>query len=142
MGCDIYMHIEVKYKGRWEHYSQPDIDRDYDLFSRMANVRNEAKGHPDHIEPISQPRGVPDDVSAIAAIDLRIWDCDAHSASWLTWQELGDLESWLMDRYRNSNVGQRYPFGFLFQNGFDADNMEDLKKEDIEDARAVFWFDN
>lgn len=92
---------------------------------------------------VAQPRGVPNDLSVTTSIDLKRWDCDAHSESWLTGQELNDLEVWQRDRAKAVRDVQLYPFGFLFGNGFDASNIEELKKSgDIEDVRAVFWFDN
>ena len=58
MGCDIHANFEIKVNNKWLYYSNPDIDRNYDLFARMANVRNN-RG----IKPIDDPRGLPEDIT-------------------------------------------------------------------------------
>ena len=78
--------------------------RDYDLFARLANVRNHnyADGHPrvPYSDVISNPRGFPDDLSEglrahLSACELWVdgyapalldWPGD-HSASWITLRE-------------------------------------------------------
>ena len=92
MGCDIHMFVEVKQKDNdwWQSFDaifpypyyhpenaptrynkqftdEPYNDRNYDLFSALAGVRN---GYAfagcdtgDAIKPIQDPRGLPDNVS-------------------------------------------------------------------------------
>lgn len=60
MGCDIHLHLEYKSRaelGRWEHFANPYIWRDYALFSAMAGVR---QGSP-KIKNF-EPRGMPRDI--------------------------------------------------------------------------------
>src|SRR5579864_445476 len=97
MGCDIHAAIEVKKDGKWTAFKEkifkyawydPDSDyapfreqftstpyaeRNYDTFAILANVRS---GHGfagcltgDGFEPISDPRGLPDDVDPETARD-------------------------------------------------------------------------
>lgn len=106
MGCDIHAAIEVKdttgkwtallhpnkyfgkYSGESELTARVDIGRDYDLFAVLANVRNgtafagcvTGTG----FDYISEPRGVPDDISDEARGVLS----DEHSASWVTLPEI------------------------------------------------------
>lgn len=102
MGCDIYEHFEVYRKGLWErlqvlpvvpcwddltpeqemaYWSLPlFLDRDYRLFSILANVRN-----PYGIQPMAFPRGLPDDLSPEVHAD---WDEACDSPSWFLLQEL------------------------------------------------------
>jgi hypothetical protein len=42
----------------------------------------------DRIVPISQPRGVPDDVSKEFGKEIESWDIDGHSHSWFSLAEL------------------------------------------------------
>lgn len=79
MGCDIHSYAERRNKqtGKWEqvfnHFSLDDFDKDYykkekgdhpfdwrsyPMFAFLAGVRNY-----DHCEPISEPRGIPKDIS-------------------------------------------------------------------------------
>lgn len=106
MGCDIHLYTERYYadKGKWfcrdsfqinpywdngddlierlDHVPIYDM-RNYELFAELADVRN-YRNKPS----ISEPRGIPDDVSDIvrARYDYEKEYC--HSFSWLTAKEL------------------------------------------------------
>lgn len=89
MGCDIHPAIEANLFGeRWSLCAMPDglpRDRDYFSFSVMANVRNNYS----YVVPISEPRGLPPDLSP--ELTLLIKDNEfilgEHSYSWLTLEE-------------------------------------------------------
>src|SRR5262249_46209472 len=114
MGCDIHFYVEKQVNGAW--YSadkwapnedagdegEPILalayknrfysDRNYNLFGILANVRN-GSGFAgcdtgDGFVPISEPRGIPDDVSKEVKAEADRWDGDGHSHSWLTVTEL------------------------------------------------------
>lgn len=80
----------------------PLADRNYDLFALLADVRNGYgfAGTPrgDRIEPLDEPRGVPDDASYGWLEVVDSWSVDMHSHSWFTlaeliaWQEEGRLK--------------------------------------------------
>lgn len=59
------------------------IDRDYDLFSRLANVRNDV--YP--IEPLQMPRGLPVDVSNV----VKQMYCNSSDVHTPTYFELNEL---------------------------------------------------
>lgn len=143
MGCDIHLHVEVKIRGEWHHYCIGG-QRDYEIFAKMAGVCNYTA-----IEPISPPRGVPGDVSAVTRIDLERWSTDAHSHSYLDAEEISRLSEWVESRERANNVtiwffehvfmGGQY----LFSNKFGG--LHKYRSEmpsEVEDVRFVFWFDN
>lgn len=117
MGCDIHMHYEVKNENGWSFYdwksefvighyddgsAQYDyrkvfdhplyISRNYDLFAILANVRNGRgfAGIPTGygFNPISEPRGLPEDVTSIVKEDSNDWGGDGHSHSWLSLSEV------------------------------------------------------
>lgn len=118
MGCDIHMNIEIKNKdGKWERYNwedeyivgkyddgEPkydwgeifknplDINRNYDLFAILANVRNgygfAGCDTGDGFVPISLPRGLPRDVSDEVKAKSDRWGVDGHSHTFLTLEEL------------------------------------------------------
>jgi len=105
MGCDIHLFSEKKkivndkevwvnadywtinpYFGDDEYEQELDIvsiynNRNYDLFNVLAGVRGNGPS-------ISQPRGLPDDVSSIVKKESDSWDGDGHSHSYLTLAEL------------------------------------------------------
>ena len=139
MGCDIHLHIECKINGEWYHYNHPDVKRDYDLFAKMAGVRGD-------IDPISEPRGLPDDITFLTQFDAEVhWGIDGHSHSYLTVEEIQRLKEWYETQLPPAAPLFRFYdiFGFLFGNSFDGI----LKYPNdypfgVEDVRFVFWFDN
>ncbi len=141
MGCDIHAHTEVKINGKWEHYSDLHIHRSYDLFARMADVRNGGD-----IEPIAEPRGLPEDISLVTKIDRDHWGVDGHSDSWLSGAEIESLGEWIKTRpYKTENTGSWWvydTFGFCFGNGWNIAKYPTDYPDSVTDARVVFWFDN
>lgn len=142
MGCDIHLYIEIKIDGQWYTYNHPHINRYYDLFAIMAGVRNYKE-----VQPIVEPRGIPDDVSLVCGLDYKHWYEDAHSASYLTCEEMGILHEW----YNKNAPDNTYPnhwkyyntFGFLFGNSIEHLHKYPQDYPDfVQDVRVVFWFDN
>lgn len=113
MGCDIHSFAERKRNGKWEKVEEGFIEisnekeksnepfdwRSYTIFAFLAGVRNY-----DCCEPISEPKGLPDDSEFLN----EIYDEDAfygvattnkqdieegyHSCSYLTLKELLDFD--------------------------------------------------
>ena len=80
-----YPYIKCKMLG-------PDLDRNYDLFSMLADVRN---GHGfagcetgEGFEPLADPRGIPEDASPAMRAKAAEYGADGHSHSWATLAEL------------------------------------------------------
>lgn len=109
MGCDIHFYVEKKTPEGWELIKPTDPTdefglkychfyhgRNYRLFGVLANVRNgwgfAGVDTGDAIEPISEPRGLPDDVSKFVKNKYDEWGYDAHSASWLLLKELKNYD--------------------------------------------------
>lgn len=143
MGCDIHLHIEVKIKGKWHHYSIPDISRNYTLFGKLAGVRREDE------TPIAAPRGLPDDATELTRYDCDVrWGPDGHSHSWIGAKEIVALKDWVENVQKWSgkygpNWWMEDTFGYLFGNSFAGfvEYPSDCP-EGLEDVRFVFWFDN
>jgi hypothetical protein len=139
MGCDIHAFVEVRINGEWESYAELHIGRDYQLFARMAGVRNY-----DDTEPIAAPRGLPDGLSPVVAASVKLWGTDAHSSSWLSATEAKAVQDW----YGDLRTGLHDPlFGYVFGNYIDSHIDDDycrdrLKEIGCDEARVVFWFDN
>ena len=146
MGCDIHLHTEIKINGEWHHYGHPSVSRNYALFARMANVRNSRNG--DYITPISEPKGMPDDVALITRLDAEYWKPDGHSYSWLNAREIAELAAWAKSHAESQGYTLEYcwesnQFGYLFGNHWsDYTTYGDDRRDYIEDIRFVFWFDN
>lgn len=113
MGCDIHVFTEEKLnygnkKGEWfncDHYKKniyfgtdeyeqeyqviPIYDnRNYTLFSILANIRNYGNN-----EPISEPKGLPQDCCKEIREENERWGCDGHSHSYFTLKELIDWKN-------------------------------------------------
>lgn len=105
MGTDIHMLVERRVDGEWQsadtwsickytgkqvvaYENQVFKDRNYALFSILAGVRNgygfAGTDTGEEVTPIAEPRGVPHDISLMAA---EMWIGD-HSHSWLTLAEI------------------------------------------------------
>lgn len=92
MGTDIHCHLERRAAAGqpWERVADAAVvsDRNYNLFAIMADVRN-GRGFAgvktgDGFEPISSPRGLPEDCTSGVREDADGWGIDGHSHSWLT----------------------------------------------------------
>ena len=136
MGCDIQLYIEVLTENGWELYSHPTVGRDYELFAKMAGVRNNGE-----IETIAQPKGLPNDISYIVRHASADWDGDAHSHSWLDSDEIEELRVW-NDCGRDGppwcRVGElHHEILNCYCEGhyFDEPDVQWIK-----DTRFVFWF--
>jgi len=146
MGCDIHAHVEVKIYGEWEHLNAPQLSRDYAMFGKMAGVRSSSE------TPISEPKGLPEDMSFITRLEAERYGEDGHSHSWLSAEEMCQLSEWLTrrskatkDYYFEKDFGYYFEkdFGYLFSNGWDVfTKYKEDKPIWLEDARLVFWFDN
>jgi len=139
MGCDISPHFEVKVDGKWYHHSVPHFERSYKLFTKMANVRTVAG-----VKPISEPRGLPDDVSVITRIESDYEE--GHSHSWLDAKEISELYDFHMSLCDNDHERIHtgiYEWWYLCGNGWECFSLEDGNYPSrYEDIRLVFWFDN
>lgn len=173
MGCDIHSFAEVRKDGKWEKVSDvfpldgydkeyygkdfgcwPFTWRSYDLFGWLADVRNCSR-----VPPISQPRGLPDDVSLEIKRESDDWGLDGHSRSWLSLAELlaVDYEQVFWDRRVAKRIaGRGWYSAALAEEGegrhitlrehlsptyFSV--LEVLKTlGEPKDVRVVFWFDN
>jgi hypothetical protein len=109
MGCDIHCYAEKLINGEWKQITgfksnyydknssyfnderylnspHPYDGRNYSLFAFLADVRNEFGFA--RIEPISPPRGLPEDLSKEILNEASGWKSDGHSYSWLLLNEL------------------------------------------------------
>lgn len=176
MGCDITMFVERRVAGgsaweyvapfllgdeydvktRGESYHRPPFNwRSYGLFGFLADVRNYSE-----VPPISQARGVPDNVSEHVR---REYGDDLstvyHSSSWLSLTELvkHDYDQKFSDMRVTRETSPRCFSGseralpgeerattlreFLGKSFFD--DLEELRTVGFpEDVRIVFWFDS
>ena len=112
MGCDIHIYTEARqsikniYKwvniDNWRvnpyfrefdearEYKIKEIygDRNYELFSFLAGVRNYA-GNPS----FGFDRGLPEDISPTTKKESDLWDCDGHTHGYCTLKELKEAIS-------------------------------------------------
>lgn len=143
MGCDIHLHIEVKIKGKWHHYGHPNCDRNYQLFAKLAGVRNSDERS---ITPITSRSGLPEDVTELTKYDRNVkWGSDAHTVRWINAAEIAAVEKWAQEIGWRAKYGlwdwEAYVGCYLFSNSF-AGFTEYPDERSVEDVRFVFWFDN
>lgn len=110
MGCDIHTVVEVKSPDGWKAVplDPPIFDwRSYRVFGFLADVRNYS------LSPSIAPgRGFPDDLSAEAKELRENWDCDGHSATFVTLAELLAFDySQQMENRRTTRTVANYTDG-------------------------------
>ncbi len=168
MGCDIHCVIEQrKLIGQdyawWKNRGEADIDRNYELFAVLAGVRNRHE-----IIPISEPKGLPEDVDKMFKAYHKDWDVDAHSASWVTLKEMREYNldqeieddriilkknedgritevcQSTTDETKTERVGKRKLFALWGRDVWDRliKELENYDDGTGEGARLVFFFDN
>lgn len=156
MGVDIETFVEVRRNGKWElvfeDRSEELFWRNYAIFGFLADVNNYS-----HSPVVSEPRGLPEDVSAEVR-DRHEDDCaDAFSASWLTLHELlaYDYGQVFWDRritrqtgpnsfdgaaLAGEGEGRHMPLRDFLDAAFFR-SLELLKRwGDPAEVRVVFWF--
>lgn len=142
MGCDIHMVVEAR-----DRYGDGDYDREpwklmiteeaaygnreYEVFSLLAGVRNREHGTPGYISPIALPRGWPVDETPYTRELREKWGRDGHSHSWLLLSEARPLgiRPWGISSFD----------GWLKSLTSKATRLSYWQKEEI---RLVFFFDN
>lgn len=109
MGCDIHAMIEARYRYEylpgvwsWQSCGELRISRDYTLFARLADVRNDGKA-----VPIAKPRfdTIVDDTddevcSETFKLHSLAYGIAGHSHSWVTLDELQTADAELAERCR------------------------------------------
>ena len=159
MGCDIHIWAERKTTNgyvavtdvKFTEGASPFDWRSYRMFGFLAGVSNYSD-----VPPISEPRGLPDDISAQVFAEFEIWELDAHTPSWLTVEELAAFDydqpiedrrvtvqvapnAWDGGRTAEPGGGEMTTWRAFLGKAF----MNDLEKlKSCGATRIVFWFDN
>lgn len=144
MGCDIHMVLERKFENRWVGMHSFDYttdykyendepkdriyggwlvrNRNYNLFASLAGVRGNGP----------EPRGLPDDLSDLARLQLGYWGEDGHSQTWYSMPEALPI------------FAAHYMPGHLLTEKRHnlAYTLFDIEDEDVELYRLIIWFDN
>lgn len=163
MGCDIHLIAERRTRDHWEVVRPPVIacwrckpesvsptcywckgigahrsrwysDRNYAVFTILAGVRQR-----DDVTGIDEPRGLPADLSPLGRRLLTV-DCDHHSESWLTLDEV-----FAYDWTQTINNGMDPPFALASPCSAFLTRMRLLHataSRPASDVRIVFNFDN
>jgi len=136
MGCDIHFYVEVKTENGWELYAQPRIERNYTLFTKLADVRGEG-----FVKPIAKEKGLPDDISYLVRKSYEENKSDNHNMSYITRNEIVEFSEWLssIKKGLEYDILNTYLEGNSFAGFY---KCPDEKPDWIEDIRFVFWFDN
>jgi hypothetical protein len=149
MGCDIHMCVEILKDNKWHNidYFKRDIesgettyvpiwsDRCYGLFSILANVRND-----DNIIPISEPKGLPDDISSLTQEVYDYWEEDAHSKSYLLLSELKKYDKNKLSEYPTEKNFDDLIHRLEIRHNENWKSGMDVYPDN--NIRIVFWFDN
>lgn len=165
MGCDIHMVLEKRWNDRWvgtwdfrsveghavitgesgeritgNGYVRADArNRNYDLFAALASVR----GSGPH-----GPRGVPDDVSDLADMEIDRWGEDGHSHSWMLLSEALPIFQRIQFKHVQAQLEGKSKQDLFREAMHDLgiDNIPDelwnAGPEALTGYRLVFWFDN
>ena len=155
MGCDIHLYIEKRRKkegAEWDNVPFRDrfSDRCYDMFAKLADVRNELKI--EHL-PI---RGLPNDLAdrAFDAAYISLGECPDNADSVLVerygWAHFVDPDihspNWCTPKEMTKAVEDVFKFDKDTAQYVDwlalAHYMTAIESTGNYECRAVFWFDN
>lgn len=136
MGCDCHLHQEVKIRGEWHHYSHVQVDRSYELFGLLSEVRCPFPEDLGLEKCLAEP-GIPVDAAFLTKYDYESWDGDAHTPGWIGPEQMG-----VVKKFGNLHREQFWfedEFGYCF-----GDSWYDTRESnpEIEDVRWIFWYDN
>ena len=123
VGTDIWAYIESKDLNGNHTVADVSLDRDYRMFSLLAGVGAKCN-------PIYPPRGLPDDANVTIIEIYQGLGEFAHTASWLSTNELEDV----FHAYNDSTEGLSIPTVY--------DSTLKTMRHLGEDTRLIFWFDN
>lgn len=133
MGGDIKIYAERKDKnGKWKALPGLSLfqDRNYFAFSFFAGVNNISK-----INPIMNPRGLPQDISTTANNGFKKVSSKAHTPSWLSLEELISFD------YDQKVYGETDQRQGTYRDFLEEDFFNDiLKMREKSVQRIVFWF--
>lgn len=153
MGCDIHTMLEYKKNEKYisydvfeinEYYKQTNderpfeckaiySDRNYFLFGQLANVRAR------NVNYISKPRGIPKDSCKVILDYIESWGDDGHSHSYFS---LSELEK-AIKAFSPNNEGLKTITWRITKQFQEIEQINrDLTKEEKDNLRLVFFFDN
>jgi hypothetical protein len=128
----------VMLKSPFYFYRHPVFDgRNYEFFASLAGVRGEGP----------EPKGVPDDVSELAQIEINGWDSDGHSHSYDTLRDF--VRKWLLSMTPDEDDDEANPQWIQtitsMLNGTEAELISAIAHyydDEQHEFRVVYWFDN
>ena len=135
MATDIWIHIEhrSRKRGKYVYDFEPDRDRVYSLFGALAGTRGE-------LEPLYEPRGLPEDITPETLAEYNLFEADAHTPSWLTTKELRECLDLTIKDY-SDKYGENEVKSWLKSYEWIYEYMK-YSEDEGEPSRIVFWFDN
>ncbi|MEH6419901.1 hypothetical protein [Pseudomonas sp. CGJS7] len=138
MGCDIDLYAECRdSEGKFRVMPAPSTlqQRNYWRYSFLAGARNSF-----NIVPISEPRGLPDDVSGKIADESERQEGDALMHSWLTLEELIAFDYDAPLRFKQGGRGENCTEA-TYREFLDEHFVEDMRElQTLGAERIVFWF--
>lgn len=115
------------------------INQDYELFGRLAGVRDES------VPLLDAPRGLPDNISNFVQSEAMQYESDGHSYSWFTAAELFKYDK----KHKSKSfhrfvklVKKKMKKEFNIWSFYSKSEKKHLIKEYANDFRIIFWFDN
>jgi hypothetical protein len=138
MGCDIHAYIEYHHDDKWNTHSQQGIYRNYWLFGLMAGVR-------DYGKVLFTDRGIPSETSLTK--EIKEWNGDGHSHSWLNIGELKIVQEKLYERHIHHTYIEMKEYLKVGKPKYNEDLNRIIKvmkrlESDGKKTRLTFWFDN
>jgi hypothetical protein len=157
MGSDIHVHVEQQdLDGSWQHTrwpaevpdyvgAGPFTRRHYGVFGFLGLCsRNYSR-----VPAVAQLRGLPPDISRETRRDAHAWRADGHSHSWVSVQELADVDySQTFEDLRGDGgvttepgCGEMTTLRAFLGDPFFADLAALTAMNQVRSTRMVFWFD-
>jgi hypothetical protein len=114
------------------YYRYPAVHgRNYAFFAALAGVRGDGP----------EPKGVPDDASELALLEVEGWDAGGHSHSWDTLEQF--LFRWVTVQRGDEEISSAFQALFVGdKTGGLLQKLAQYYTDQGEEYRVVYWFDN
>ena len=142
MSISMELHIEVKINDKWEHYSNPPVRQDLNLFNEMGYPMEHGYGKRKVLSD-----ALPDDLSYITKISIERMHGSIYFRGWLNFDKIIALDRWVDEFYNEFSGLESYILNGTYFFGGRFAGFKKYKEDNqwlydlgVQDIRFIYWF--